>query len=212
MLVYKNKMAISSTHNDWIGIDYGSKLAGTTVCCQFNGNKFELFQSAKNQDADQFLLALCTQHSAPLYIDAPLSLPGVYRNLPGYSDYFYREADKSTKAMSPLFLGGLTARAMQLQAKLSAYTHCTEVYPAALARSMRLDVLGYKKANENIAICQKHLVQQFDFTSDLQMAASALNCSNWHQLDAFLAWCIGWKVEHGLAKQAGTQVEGLIYW
>lgn len=205
-------MALHRNKKDWIGIDYGSKLAGIIVCCQFTGDKFELLQSAKNQDADQWLLEICKQRKSAVYIDAPLSLPGVYRGLPGFNDYFYREADKNVSAMSPLFLGGLTARAMQLQAKLPANTPCKEVYPGALARFLGLPELGYKKEKENIVRCQKQMLQQLNLGSTLQQAALELHCDNWHQFDAFLAWCNGWKVEQGMAKQAGSPLEGLIYW
>lgn len=194
------------------GIDYGSKLAGTTVCCWFTGEKFELLQSAKNQDADQFLLELCNDKPVQLYIDAPLSLPGVYRNLPGYSDYFYREADKTVRAMSPMFLGGLTARAMQLQAKLQETTTCIEVYPGAMARSLQLHEAGYKKEHDKLKACFARLIGQLDWPSDLQEAAERLFFANWHQFDAFLAWCIGWKVQQQSASVAGNQTEGMIFY
>jgi hypothetical protein len=37
------------------GIDYGSKMAGTTVICIQKGTQVILFQSQKNQDADLFI-------------------------------------------------------------------------------------------------------------------------------------------------------------
>ncbi len=187
-------------------------MAGTTVICRFDGEKFELLQSTKNQDADQFLLGLCKDKPVQLYIDAPLSLPGVYRSLPGYSDYFYREADKTVRAMSPMFLGGLTARAMQLQAKLQAFSPCIEVYPGALARALKLPEAGYKKEINNIPSCQASLLRQFHWPPEILAAALQLCCSNWHQFDAFLAWCIGWKHQQQIASVAGKVEEGLIYY
>lgn len=195
-----------------LGIDYGSKMAGTTVICRFDGEKFELLQSTKNQDADQFILEHCLHFHGPVFIDAPLSLPGVYRGWPEYVDYFYREADKTVRAMSPMFLGGLTARAMQLQAKLQPHLPCIEVYPAALARSLNLQEAGYKKETNKIPSCQASLLRQFHWPPEILTAALRLCCSNWHQFDAFLAWCIGWKVQRKIASVAGAEPEGLLYY
>lgn len=192
------------------GIDYGSKLAGTTVICFFNGDYFELHQTTKNQDADQFIFEFC-QTAGLVFIDAPLSLPGVYRALPGYHDYFYREADKQVQAMSPLFLGGLTARAMQLRARFREKTQFTEVYPGGLARSLQLNQLGYKKEKEKLPICLALTVDALGMPPALHQAAEQLQCSNWHQFDAFLAWCIGWKVQQKTAVTVGKPEEGMIH-
>ena len=39
----------------WIGIDYGSKLAGTTVICYKKEGRLQLLQSEKKSDADAFV-------------------------------------------------------------------------------------------------------------------------------------------------------------
>lgn len=194
-----------------LGIDYGSKLAGTTVICFLNHNAFELHQTLKNQDADQFIFELSPKSSGLLFIDAPLSLPGVYRDLPGCTDYFYREADKQAQAMSPLFLGGLTARAMQLQARLSKHAQCLEVYPGGLARSLQLHAAGYKKENDKLPVCLTLTLDRLELPPQLHHAAAQLVCSNWHQFDAFLAWCIGWKVQQKTAVTVGKPEEGMIH-
>lgn len=94
-----------------IGIDFGSKLAGTTALCIGEaGEQLQVSSSEKGQDADLFLMAaLEGKAPATLCIDAPLSLPLAYRQPNENSDFFYRKADRQAKAMSPLFLGGLTA-------------------------------------------------------------------------------------------------------
>jgi hypothetical protein len=91
------------------GVDYGSKLAGTTVTCTLDAPSGQVhFQkSAPREDADAFLRNYLLQSQpAFIFLDAPLSLPGVYRGLAGCRDYFYREADRQLGAMSPMFLGG----------------------------------------------------------------------------------------------------------
>ena len=96
-----------------IGVDYGSKLAGTTVIAYNMGDGIRLERSKKNQDADQMIIDFVAEYNPQVIgIDAPLSLPGVYTGLVGFEDYHYRACDKALKAMSPMFLGGLTARAM----------------------------------------------------------------------------------------------------
>ena len=115
-----------------VGIDYGSKLAGTTVLAYTEGEEIKILQSQKKQDADQFILNFLKISSPELVgIDAPLSLPGAFRAL--NNEFFYREADKELNAMSPMFLGGLTARAMKLSASIPI--RMVEVYLGALARS-----------------------------------------------------------------------------
>ena len=62
------------------GIDFGSQLAGTTVICREVEGQIALFRSPKGGAADRFL----EEHFSALPpcligLDAPLSLPGVYR-------------------------------------------------------------------------------------------------------------------------------------
>lgn len=56
-------------------------------------------------------------------IDAPLSLPGVYFDKNKFHDYLYRKCDNACKAMSPMFVGAFTARAIQLQKLLEEKKH-----------------------------------------------------------------------------------------
>ncbi|MCB0521768.1 MAG: DUF429 domain-containing protein [Lewinellaceae bacterium] len=182
-----------------LGIDYGSKLAGTTVICWDKDEKLYLAQSEKKQDADAFL----QQHIEALrpgavFMDAPLSLPGVYHQKG--DDYFYRACDKATQAMSPMFLGGLTARAMRLRSQFPDLAFY-ETYPAQLVRTLFPENDFYKKENPALFAEQLAAWLPFPLTAVL---------SNWHQVDGMLAWLSGWRFSKGNALKYGKEEEGLI--
>lgn len=194
------------------GIDYGSKLAGTSVLCSLNlaNNELQFKQSSKKKDADKFLKeALNLLKPTLVFIDAPLSLPKVYQQTKNLEptkkyDFFYRVGDRELHAMSPLFLGGLTARAMRLQfemAPLSFY----ETYPAQQARRMELSNTKYKKKLEFIPEIIAEIIKQYP------IFVNATTIKNWHEVDALLA-LIGayrfFKAEH---ITFGDELEGLIY-
>ena len=103
-----------------VGINYGYKYSGTTVICYNTFHEVRFILSSKNSDADAFILNEII-HIDPdiVLIDAPLSLPGVYRHINGYIDYFFRKCDSEMKASSPMFVGGLTARAIGLKKQLN---------------------------------------------------------------------------------------------
>lgn len=188
------------------GIDYGSKMAGTTVIAYLEAGKVQLFQSEKKKDADKFLLEkLESLGVQQIFLDAPLSLPGVYRDLPDYDDFFYRKGDKILKAMSPMFLGGLTARAMRLKQQLQAKgMKVREIYPAQLAKKLNLSELKYKKQKEHLTPVCQHLAQLLPYAFD------ATNISNWHQVDALLALYSGWRFLQNEHETFGDSEEGQI--
>jgi predicted nuclease with RNAse H fold len=181
-----------------LAIDYGSRLAGTTALCFEKNGSLQLLQSAKKQDADAWLRqVIAEQKPGAVYIDAPLSLPGVYTGRG--SDYFYRIADRALGAMSPMFLGGLTARAMQLRAAVPAVPFY-EIYPAQLVRTLFPGDVFYKK--ELPAFLEK-------LTGILPLPLAVLP-ENWHQTDAVLAWLSGWRHGRGEALTFGEEWEGVI--
>ncbi len=196
--------------NNWIiaGIDYGSKLAGSTVIAFLKDGKIQLSSSEKKKDADAFILKWA-QQSAPkqIFIDAPLSLPGVYTGLPYCEDYFYRQADKELKAMSPMFLGGLTARAMKLKRQLeSGNIQVLEVYPGHLAKKFSLKDLGYKKQLIHLpAVLQKLAPQLEEFDWEAEPITS------WHHLDAMLALLCGIRYSENKHESYGNKEEGCIH-
>lgn len=192
-----------------IGVDYGSRFSGNTVAAVLERGQIpSLYKAGKKQDADKFLQELLGGYNrAIVAIDAPLSLPGVYRSMAGCSDFFYRECDRQLGAMSPMFLGGLTARAMQLKQRMGRNgLNFYEVYPAALVRRMQLQGAGYKKEARHIPA----------FVALLNNAApysmSSVDVPTWHHVDALLALWAGICIDQGKAMTSGNDSEGLIYY
>ncbi|MEO1259708.1 MAG: hypothetical protein AAFZ15_12965 [Bacteroidota bacterium] len=184
--------------SDFIAIDYGSKMAGTTVICFAKENKLQFLQSEKKKDADAFLKKnILTFKPVKIFMDAPLSLPGVY--FANGENYFYRKCDQAVGGMSPMFLGGLTARAMQLRAGFAAVDFY-EIYPAHLVRILFSKNKNYKK---DIPVFCEILKKELplDFFEMPQ---------NWHQVDAALGWLSGWRFLNNKAAIYGDQKEGVI--
>jgi len=187
------------------GIDYGSKLAGTSVVTWDEGDALRQVSSAKKKDADKMILDLADRlRPKVIYLDAPLSLPKAYF---GHGeDYFYRACDRSLKAMSPMFLAGLTARAMKLKHQLDKLGIQTiETYPGALIRSIpQLDEVYSKKDRAVVS-------QLFDRVKTIlegyhiQKSPTTL-----HQIDSLVAWYSGYRHKEGMAVIIGEEDEGLI--
>lgn len=191
-----------------IGIDFGAKKAGTTViACMFEHNKIDFFASNKNQDADKFILNFIqNQEDIWLaYIDAPLSLPAVYKQVNGSNDFFYREADKMTGAMSPMFLGGLTARAMKLRLEVEKLgVKMVETYPSKLAEVLQLREKGYRKDKKHIPkLCDSlKEISSFKFNNEI--------VKDWHHFDALLCLYSAKRFEMQAAIVFGQPDEGTI--
>lgn len=189
-----------------VGIDYGSKMAGTTVIAALNEHAQIVFtQSQKKKDADLMIQTWLAAHPIKVvFIDAPLSLPMVYQTPSPEGNYFYRKADQDLRAMSPMFLGGLTARAMRLKANLSLQKcQLYEVYPGHLAKHLSLPPDLYKKDKSNIPALTKQLVDNFS----LHLAKIP---ENWHQFDALLAYISGLRFAKQEHLTFGELPEGLI--
>ncbi|MDY0078337.1 MAG: hypothetical protein RBR87_13810 [Bacteroidales bacterium] len=186
----------------WLGIDYGAKLAGTTAISFVENNQIKTLQSVKKQDADAF----CTEWVSRLkpnfiMIDAPLSLPLAYFGKG--DDYFYRKADRQLKAMSPLFLGGLTARAMRLANQwtkqgISVY----ESYPRMVAQ------LAFGLSNKAEKAIKDAVINYLK-TEGLQISEASFQSG--HALDSVLAWISGKRLTTMKAVITGDAEEGLIY-
>jgi predicted nuclease with RNAse H fold len=188
------------------GIDYGSKLAGTTAIAAHGAAGLEFRQSKPKQDADRFILDWALEFQPMhIFLDAPLSLPGVYRDMEDCRDYFYRQGDRQAGAMSPMFLGGLTARAMQLAHELAARgIRCHEVYPAQLARILGLDLAVYKKDAAYLPAITQDLAALLPGRPPLPPLPS------WHQVDALLALLSGFRFLRGEHLVFGDEAEGII--
>jgi predicted nuclease with RNAse H fold len=189
-----------------VGIDYGSKLAGTTAIAMLdeNGN-FSIIQSQKKQDADEMILNMLDTFKPELIaFDAPLSLPnGLYSgNI--QDDFFYRQADKELKAMSPMFLGGLTARAMRIAAICkSKQIEIIESYPGAFVKAELLNEVYSKKDNTMISKFSKISASYFQFKMP--------QLNNWHAIDACICLEIGIRKANGNGRFKGNQ-DGYIWY
>lgn len=191
-----------------VGIDYGKKLAGTTVLCYNDqSGHLQCKKAAKNQDADRFLTkeieALLPE---AVFIDAPLSLPGVYRFRGSYSDYFYREGDRNLGAMSPMFLAGLTARAIRFKDAIveTFAIPVYEVYPKALAQNLGLAKDNYKGDKAAIQSVASSI------SKEAGMPLPDQDLPDWHHVDALLAFTSGQRWQAGNNETYGQAEEGQI--
>lgn len=188
-----------------LGIDYGAKLAGTTAICFEQSGELQILQSEKKKDADKFIQQTIKEiQPTAIFIDAPLSLPLAYFGAGG--NYFYRDCDKILQGMSPMFLGGLTARAIKLSKpyEKNGITFF-ETYPAQIVKHYLAGITeGYKKQKIFLPDFCEILTQQLPY-------GFAVIPSNWHQVDSALAWWAGWRYKNGEVKVYGNEKEGLIY-
>jgi len=187
------------------GIDFGSRTTGTTAFCMLTEGEMRIYQSKKGEDADSLLTELIERFGIRhVFIDAPLSLPHAYYNKG--DDFMYRRADRDIKAMSPMFLGGLTARAIQLKNKWhSLGVECTEVYPGGWVRQYEASLEKYLK---------KQSAQTGAFMGFLKKEHAAIHfpeADNWHQVDSMICWLIGQKYLQGQAIAFGDPDEGQIW-
>lgn len=189
------------------GIDYGAKTAGTTAICFKKNDELHVLQSVKKKNADAFIKktidSLTPTH---VFIDAPLSLPIAYfqKDPNDKPDFFFRQCDKKLGGMSPMFLGGLTARAMKLQySYLNTNVLFIETYPSYLVKTMFSETLIYKKKTSEIESFMEILTPNLPF-------ALAEPPSNWHQVDSILAWLSGHRFFQKKALEIGHKKEGVI--
>ncbi|NNE25708.1 MAG: DUF429 domain-containing protein [Saprospiraceae bacterium] len=184
----------------WVGIDYGAKLSGNTAVVWQENAGLHCAQSLKGKDSDIWLKELLLRlNPERIFIDAPLSLPSVYST--EGQDYFYRQCDRECKAMSPMFIGGLTARAIKLKDELTKY-QWFETYPGYLARQ----VLGLKEAYQKKKAFDSNIFNQID--GNIKVLAHEFN--NWHRFDAYLAWLSGLRFNCDKHLTMGDPKEGLI--
>lgn len=193
-----------------IGIDLGAKLAGTTVVCGLSGDHCWLTRARKGEDADAFVRRTLEEVKPDLVgIDAPLSLPGVFRGLAGCTDYFYRSADRTLRAMSPMFLGGLTARAIALKDFLSTKgVRVIEVYPAGLMRATAGEYSHYRRIKRSPKGKALH-----DFLRRIARyyeAPPPPAIRTGHDLDAYLALISCVRTARGEGQVVGSPEEGIV--
>lgn len=191
------------------GIDYGSKLTGNTVIAIFQDMEVFFMDVAKNVDADKFIINAAKHFNPDLvFIDAPLSLPGVYTSLNDCNDYHFRKADLELRAMSPMFLGGFAARAIELKTKLKELEiEVYETYPRMLASRLSLKSKGYKGSLLGLKDCRNEVAKCF--SSNIKLSASDI--TSWHHLDSLLAMMSALNHIQGEGQVFGLETEGQIY-
>ncbi|MDX5325395.1 MAG: DUF429 domain-containing protein [Bacteroidota bacterium] len=193
----------------WFGVDFGSKLSGNTVVAIHNHGKIFFMDMDAGVDADEFIKR-AAQHFKPEYIflDAPLSLPGIYRGIDGCCDYNFRKADRDLCAMSPMFLGGLTARAMRLKSELmnDLQIEVYETYPKVKAQELGLMDLGYKGRKIQLISCRNKVLSEID--PDILIDCNDIK--TWHHLDALLALVSAMNLKKEQVERFGDPVEGQI--
>lgn len=177
----------------WAGIDFGSKTAGTTVICFGNNQtQLDIMGTVQKQDADSFLLSILSGIKPEFAtIDAPLTLPIVYAHPEAGTDYFYRSVDRELKAMSPMFLGGLTARAIKLKHDCAAFkVPLFETYPAAFVKQFGLGTHYNKKDPKQLVPFVNELLQFFP------AKVTIAQLPTWHHVDALIAWMSSYRMAH----------------
>jgi len=186
-----------------LGVDFGSKMAGTTVICYQMDDKLVLKSSEKSKNADLFLQEQFLKLQATkVFIDAPLSLPGAYY---GKTDnYHFRVCDIETQAMSPMFLGGLTARAIKLKDSCGEIEFF-ESYPSFLMKTICSTI------KEIYTKKQKLSDQSIEWLKSQVGLAFENEPSNWHEFDATLAWLTGRRYMNNEALKIGNDQEGIIW-
>jgi uncharacterized protein len=202
----KTKQKLTMFEMDTLaGIDFGAKMAGTTAITSTQNFKFKIQACKKGEDADVWILEQLEKRSIKtVFIDAPLSLPPAYFNEES-NEFFYRKADAALGAMSPMFLGGLTARAMKMKRLLMAQDISVfETYPAALVRQIVPHSKFYKK---DIPGFRKELHHA---TKGLVLPALP-RFTTFHQIDSLLAWISGYRHLTHQSNIVGSQHEGLIF-
>ncbi len=191
------------------GIDYGSKLTGNTVIAIFQKMKIFFMDVDKGVDADAFIINAADYFSPKkIFIDAPLTLPGVYTKVKGCKDFHFRQADLELGAMSPMFLGGIAARAMELKATLEEKgIEIYETYPRILATRLNLKTKGYKGSVLALKDCRDAVVKLF--STSIQLPKNEI--TTWHHLDALLALMSALNHVQGEGKVYGLKEEGQIF-
>lgn len=187
-----------------LGLDFGSKMAGTTAVC-FDAGGLQFEQSQKGKDADAFIMEIVDMlQPSKIFMDAPLSLPKAYFGQSG-NDFFYRRCDRELKAMSPMFLGGLTARAIRLKHLFAtAGIVVLEAYPRGLVNKLAENNGLFTALYKNDLPAFTGLLVE---TFGIKMFSAP---TSWHQCDALLAYLTGTRWLDGRHTQFGDAGEGLI--
>ena len=188
------------------GIDFGAKLSGTTVLASLKEGLVNIQQCPVRNNSSIWLSENYKNVLVKpriIGIDAPLSLPAGYF---GEGDLHYRLADRQLKAMSPMFIGGLTARAIEWSRKVGST--CIEVYPSGIADQWLEKGRRRRKADFQLFF-KDHFIPKWKSLTGRDF--SGPGPTNIHQLDALLALYIALSFDKGEATAYGQEEEGLIW-
>lgn len=129
-----------------VGIDLGGRTTGKTALSFLDTDLNEIknysreYISERCGKSDKELIRFVESFNADVIgIDAPLSLPDFKSE-----NYLYRNCDKKLKALSPMTLGEITARAIHIKENLSC-KDIFEVYPKTLLELHKINHKGYKR-------------------------------------------------------------------
>ena len=190
-----------SDNSSILGIDYGGRTKGTVALAWLKEDLICAYQCSIKEDADVYINQFIVDNKIKLVaIDAPLSLPIVYTNKKLGNDYHYRKADRETKAMSPLFIGGFTANAMSFRAQ-NENIKFIETFPSHFLRIMEI-----KKPkgdyNATINLILKKLNYKFKLNNIVETP---------HQFDAICCLLSGIRYTEKIALCFGDELEGQIF-
>ncbi len=186
------------------GIDYGSKLAGTTVIAMGDHpERLRFFCSCKNADADTFIGQLIQELRPSLIgIDAPLSLPLVYQQPDLSEASFLQTGRQSDQCHVSNVFRGTNCQSYAAQSIFSS-VDWIEVYPGGLVKIAQLE--GYSKKDKSLIPAFIGMLKaKYGISVDQEV-------KTWHEVDAMLAWFASYRYLHGHAIAYGNPAEGLIF-
>ena len=188
-----------------LGIDLGNKGSGNTAFCFLSKSTLQFKQTKKGEDELSVIFHILKKHPIKLVsIDAPLSFPGVYFHKHKFTDYQYRECDKLCKAMSPMFIGAFTARAIQLKNILEENKiEVIEVYPKKLAEILDLKKDYPLKREQDVPM---ELVKKIKKIAPYPVKKT----TSMHQFDSLLCWLSAHRYIHSHHEEFGNKNEGII--
>lgn len=109
-------------------------------------------------------------------------------------------------AMSPMFFGGLTARAMGLKKNINGMgNRLVETYPRKLVQLLNLPESKYRTDLSNLEIFVDQLVHT------LGVSINKNQVTSWHHLDALLAFISGVRYLEKKTLVYGSWEEGEVY-
>lgn len=180
-------------------------MAGSTVITWSERGKLIQESSSPKRDADEFLMGLTLRLKPKrVFIDAPISLPFAYYDKG--NDFHFRKCDRELNAMSPMFLGGLTARAMKISKELKNHNIMVyETYPSGLVKNNPILKSYYHKKDLSCISKLKYELQRLSHPIKIPKSLFTI-----HHLDSLLAWISGYRYENNSHLEYGSREEGII--